>query len=61
MITLKGAPKEKENDLKDMYNRFDLPEQKNIMVLHPFIYNEQQLRLVRQKGATTKNQTTENQ
>jgi hypothetical protein len=22
-----------------MYNRFDLPEQKNIMVGHPFIYN----------------------
>ena len=24
--------------LKDMYNRLDLPEQKNIIIVHPFIY-----------------------
>jgi hypothetical protein len=29
----------RDSYLKDMYNRFDLPEQKNIMVGHPFIYN----------------------
>jgi hypothetical protein len=22
-----------------MYNRFDLPEKKNIMIVHPFIYD----------------------
>lgn len=43
----------KQYHLKDMYNRLDLPEQKNIIILHPFTYTKKVTNIRLKKQQTT--------